>query len=294
MTVQSVIKLQSEEHEIINPDVYASREEYVINLMHLSDYHRARATVSNKDVLDLGCNSGYGTNILSNECKSIVGVDVSPMAIQTAKSKYKKSNLDFCVGDGIKLPFNDNSFDAITSFQVIEHLVDYENYFKEIKRVLRPSGILILTTPNAEIRVRPGNKPWNRFHVHEFVGKELDELLSKYFSFTQVIGQFAKKSTFLVEYNRCIKARDAITSVNQSKTLKGVIVNLLPVSFANFLRSILKKSDIAVALSESEMSKYSVDDFYYQDGNLDKSISLVACCSNSKDSLTGFTQTFLH
>jgi hypothetical protein len=69
---------------------------------------------------------------------------------------------------------------------------------------------------------------------------------------------------------------------------------MLPVPVASFLRSILKKSDDGVALSESEKSKYSLDDFYYQDNNLDASLSLVACCSNNKDSQMDFTQVFLH
>jgi ubiquinone/menaquinone biosynthesis C-methylase UbiE len=280
MTALSVIKLQSEEHEIIDPNFYASREEYVIHLMHLSDYKRAQFLVKNKNVLDLGCNSGYGTNLLAEECKSIIGVDVSPEAIKTADLKYNKPNLEFQLVDGINLPFEDNSFDVIISFQVIEHLVDYDTYFKEVQRVLRLDGILLLTTPNAEIRLQPGQKPWNRFHVHEFRGVELNEFLHNYFTNTQVIGQFANGSAYALELARCAKARDAATQ-NKKFHLKNFLINHLPKSLANLLRLIKRKiyySDNK-CISREVKSEFNLSDFYYTNLNLDESLSLVAICT---------------
>ena len=294
MTVQSVIKLQSEEHDIINPDFFSTKEDYVIHLMHLSDYQRAQTIVSEKSVLDLGCNSGYGTNLLGEKATKIIGVDVSPLAIETAKSKYKKTNLTFQLVDGIRLPFDDATFDAVTSFQVIEHLVDYEIYFSEIKRVLRPNGVLILTTPNAEIRVRLGQKPWNRFHVHEFRIAELRELLTKYFDFSEVVGQHANGLSYSTEYERCIRARDASASKNNFN-IKRVILNLLPESLVNYLRSYKSKSSSvkSVLLSDEEKKNYSLSDFFYKNSNNDVALSLVACCSNNKISKNAAVKNFI-
>ena len=293
MSVQSVIKLQSEEHDIINPDFFASKEDYVIHLMHLSDYQRAQSIVSDKVVLDLGCNSGYGTNLLSEKAIKIIGVDVSSLAIETAKSKYKKNNLNFQLVDGIKLPFEDATFDAVTSFQVIEHLVDYEIYFNEIKRVLRPSGVLILTTPNAEIRVKSGQKPWNRFHVHEFSIVELGELVKKYFDFSTVIGQHANGLSYSTEYERCIRARDAI--VSKRFTIKRFIRDSLPDPLVEYLRSLKSKapSNKSGYLSDEEKKNYSLSDFFYKNSNNDVALSLVACCSNNKTSKNAAVKNFI-
>lgn len=229
MNNESIIKLQAEEHDIIDGANFTSVEEYILHLMHQSDYVRAQKLVIGKIVLDLGCNSGYGTNLLSQTCGRVTGVDVSPEAISTAKSKYQSNNMSFQLIDGITLPFESDSFDVITSFQVLEHIENYDNYFSEICRVLKPDGVLLLTTPNADIRVMPGSKPWNRFHVHvhEFRGHELSQFLKKYFPLVTVLGQFATERAYFIEYSRCTRARD---STVQTRSLKSKFLDYLPVS----------------------------------------------------------------
>ena len=132
-------------------------------------------------VLDLGCNTGYGSEILSRKSQKTIGVDVSENAISISRKQYGQCNIDFHLIDGKKLPFNDNQFDVIISCQVIEHIIDYDIYINEIKRVLSPSGIVFFTTPNAFLRLDPGMKPWNQFHVREFNHSELSSLLNSYF-----------------------------------------------------------------------------------------------------------------
>lgn len=293
---KQTIALQAAEHEIVTVNNFSSIQDYVLYLMHESDYLCVANIVKDNDVLDLGCNCGYGTNILSDSCRSIIGVDVSPSAIEAARLHYQSPNVSFQLIDGVRLPFDDHSFDVITSFQVLEHLVDYEIYFTEIIRVLKPSGLLLLTTPNAEIRVLPGTKPWNRFHVHEFRGDELDEIIRMYFPFTQVLGQFATEETYSVEFNRCINARDAAPVPARSGTFRTHVISKLPVPLKNFLRSFVRRIrfDTSRALSESEMSKHSLKNFYYQTGELDRSLSLVACCSNDEKSLARAVQEYLN
>jgi len=294
MDNKSTIKLQAEEHEIINDDHFSTVEEYVLHLMHQSDYTRAQQLVSSKTVLDLGCNCGYGTNLLSQSCSSITGVDVSPVAIETAKKKYQRSNLTFTVVDGITLPFEDHTFDVVTSFQVVEHLVDYNTYFNEIRRVLKPDGLVILTTPNAAIRVKSGAKPWNRFHIHEFRGDELTKLLCAHFSHVKVFGQFATERAYMIEYNRCIAARDRM-GTSSHPSLKSQLVNMLPDSLVNSLR-ILRASfnrRTPDSLTEQIMAQFSVEDFLYRTTDLDATLSLVACCACSYDALSRAIHTFI-
>lgn len=285
------IQYQSEEHDIIDADGVSTVEEFVLHLMHRSDYERVSRVVLNADVLDLGCNSGYGTEILSQYCRSIVGVDVSPRAIEMAKEKVKRKNVQFSLIDGFTLPFKNNSFDCVASFQVVEHIQDYGLFFDEIKRVLKPDGLLILTTPNAEIRVKPGDKPWNPFHVHEFSSSELDELLSKYFRNVHLMGQFATEKTYAIEYGRCVAMRDRKV-VEQSQyrppALLTAAVQICP-------EYILKKyRKLKAKIKARELSKklafdrgpFTTEDFFYEFSNLEKSLTLIAVCAEVEISET--------
>jgi len=190
------LKFQAEHHELIQTNNFQTIEQYCLHLIHQKAYLEASIFAKDKIVLDLGCNIGYGTNILSNHAKTIFGVDISSNAIQMAKVTYQNSNINFKYFDGNTLPFEDNKFDLIVSFQVIEHIVDYDLYFNEMERVLSPDGIVIFTTPNSKLRIKKGLKPWNPFHVREFTAKELKFLLSLYFSMVEIKGLYAKKELY--------------------------------------------------------------------------------------------------
>ncbi|MFT4672062.1 MAG: 2-polyprenyl-3-methyl-5-hydroxy-6-metoxy-1,4-benzoquinol methylase [Arenicella sp.] len=283
MDNKSTIKLQAEEHEIINDSSFASIEEYVIHLMHLADYEAAQKVATGKVVLDFGCNCGYGTKLLSQTCNHVTGVDVSPSAIEAAKAQCPNNNVAFQLIDGITLPFESATFDVVTSFQVVEHVADYDTYLSEIRRVLKPEGVLLLTTPNAEIRVKPGAKPWNRFHVYEFRGDELMLLLQRYFPLVKVLGQVATAEAYAIEFNRCIKARDRVETTPQLN-LKRVIVKYIPKPIANVLRSFRARLNPQQTspLSEQARNRFSTADFFYRDSELDKALSLVATCTFRK------------
>ena len=130
-------RLHAEQHEIIKVDEFKTVQEYILHLMHLSDYSKAALIAKNKVVLDFGCNGGYGASIMSKYASHVTGIDVSKAAIKSASSKYSKNNLAFETVDGVNLPFQDNFFDMVTAFQVIEHLPSYEFFFTEITRVLK-------------------------------------------------------------------------------------------------------------------------------------------------------------
>jgi SAM-dependent methyltransferase len=169
---------------VIEEHYLRSRESYLIYLMHVATYDYALPSVSGKDVLDLGCGTGYGTAHIAGKCASICGVDVSDEAIMYASQKYHAPNLTFKtigkIGDE-PLPFADAAFDVILSFQVIEHILDTNAYLEEIHRVLKPGGIFIVATPDRYSRLLPGQRPWNRFHVTEYSCSSLVKLLSARF-----------------------------------------------------------------------------------------------------------------
>lgn len=97
----------------------------VLEAEHLNRYKFASEYIQDKKVLDIGCGTGYGTALLALKAKKIVGVDIdiSKEAINYAKNNYSKKNIEFYVGNATNLNFlKDEEFDAIVSFETIEHM----------------------------------------------------------------------------------------------------------------------------------------------------------------------------
>lgn len=104
----------------------------------------------NKIILDIGC--GFGAFLmyaLDKGAKEVAGVEVSEKDLKTAKNSLKSKNVTLKEGSAINLPFPDNYFDTVVSFEVLEHIPKNTELkmFSEINRVLKKDGILYLTTP---------------------------------------------------------------------------------------------------------------------------------------------------
>lgn len=118
--------------------------------------------------MDTGCGPGYPTQILQNYCSSIIGIDIAD-ASQNISFQFDKSNisetLSFLSGDATCLPFKNNCFDTVVSFDVIEHIENDLVYLKEIRRVMKNDAKLLLETPNVN---RLSNKIREVFHPIEY------------------------------------------------------------------------------------------------------------------------------
>jgi len=196
------IRVQAEEHPLIDDKAPETLTEKCLHLIHLKAYDQAGKLAAGRDVLDVGCNTGYGTVRLVGSARSVTGVDVSPAAVDAARTREGAEGVDFRVIDGLGLPFPDDSFDLVTSFQVVEHVADPMPYLREITRVLRPGGQAVFTTPNAAIRLDPGMTPWNRFHAREYRAHELKDLLGEVFSDVEVLGMFGVPTLYELEFGR--------------------------------------------------------------------------------------------
>src|SRR5579872_7120077 len=192
-----IIDMQANEHPLEYGDEFMSLEAYCLHLMHRRAYEEAAQIARGLTVLDLGCNNGFGTHHLSSVAASVVGLDVSEAAIADARRRF--ADCDFRVFAGVNLPFPEAAFDVVVSLQVIEHIADTAVYLGEIKRVLKPSGTAVFTTPNAAIRLDPGMRPWNRFHVREYRAEELRQSLAQVFDSVTVRGLFANEVLYQVE-----------------------------------------------------------------------------------------------
>lgn len=155
---------------------------------HWHRYAFARDLVIGKDVLDIASGEGYGSAYLSEHANSVKGVDISVEAINFAQKKYVKSNLEFRVGSCDKIPIPDQSVDTVVSFETLEHHDQHEEMMCEIKRVLRPAGLLIISSPDRKNYTDiPGTK--NQHHLKELYQKEFEELLRRHFKNYRILGQ---------------------------------------------------------------------------------------------------------
>jgi ubiquinone/menaquinone biosynthesis C-methylase UbiE len=138
-------------------------------------YTEAAKVISGK-VLELGCGWGRGVDTLIEKCEHYTGLDKNQPLIDSLQAKYPKHT--FRTADLPHLTeFQDNTFDYIVTFQVIEHIQDDHKFLKEAQRVLKPGGKIFLTTVNRDYSL--SRNPW---HIREYRTKELADLMHKYFA----------------------------------------------------------------------------------------------------------------
>lgn len=111
-----------EELDFTGERMVPGKADKATELQHINRYNFAKELVKDMRVLDVACGEGYGSNMLAETAKEVIGVDISKEAIEQANEKYSKENLSFKVMDAEGLSFDDNYFDAIVSFETIEHL----------------------------------------------------------------------------------------------------------------------------------------------------------------------------
>ena len=166
--------------------------------------------------------------------------------------------------DATKLGFDDETFDVVTSFQVIEHVRDSSKFLLEIKRVLKKTGIALISTPNKKTYSPNTLKPENPFHVKEFYPDELNELLKTYFDEVEILGvnQSAKLEEFKKQLNRSF--RKHFTNF-LNKFHLSILLNIIPKQVVYFLCKHLSKS-------------IDISDFTVDKSNLENCLDFIAIC----------------
>ena len=119
-----------------------------IELEHIHRYLLACEIAAGMDVLDIACGEGYGAAILAGKAKSVIGIDISADSVDYARRRYTNANLEFKEGSCLEIPIPNDSFDLVVSFETIEHVDEHDQMMKELKRVLRPNGILLISSPD--------------------------------------------------------------------------------------------------------------------------------------------------
>ena len=155
---------------------------------HRARYWFARRAASGKNVLDAACGTGYGSALLAETARAVVGVDVARDALDYAAQHFQAGNLRFAQADCLALPFAAARFDLVTAFEIIEHLDGVELFLAELRRVLDPAGVLILSTPN-RLYYTDDRGEINPFHRKEFSYAEFDEVLRPHFPHRAILFQ---------------------------------------------------------------------------------------------------------
>ncbi len=169
-----------------------------ISYEHWHRYAYAAQWVAGKSVLDMACGEGYGSALLAKTATEVVGMDISPETVAHAEETYCLPNLFFVTAQAGGIPAGNGVFDVVVSFETIEHVDQntQQEFLREIKRVLKPDGLLIMSTPNKLI-YSDLPKYHNEYHVKEFYFREFKDFLQHYFKGTVFLGQRVYAGSFI-------------------------------------------------------------------------------------------------
>jgi len=203
-------------HQNVPPDWY---ERSVKENLFQRYWHSRRITEVGKysqkvtgEILDIGSADGYFTRriLAFTKAKKITGIDVLKSSVDYASSRYKGlRSLVFKVGDAMNLKFPANKFAAVYILEALEHVLDARIVLKEIYRVLKPGGYMIVLVPSENwlfklgwpIWLKTRGRIWHDTHLNFFDGSKLPQLVKKV-GFTKI-----EVHTFILGMLLLVKAR---------------------------------------------------------------------------------------
>ncbi len=160
-------------------------DDVTLHYEHLHRYALARDYASGRRVIDLACGEGYGADLLAEVAAFVLGVDIDPSTIRHAADAYQRTNLRFLAGSITSLPLvAPVAFELAVCFEALEHVEQQDALLAEAKRVLKPDGLLIVSTPNKDVY-----EDDNPFHRRELSLAEFRALLARHFVHACFLGQ---------------------------------------------------------------------------------------------------------
>jgi 2-polyprenyl-3-methyl-5-hydroxy-6-metoxy-1,4-benzoquinol methylase len=155
---------------------------------HLVVYEWIAERVAGKQVVDMACGEGYGSDLLATSAESVIGVDANPEAHQHARLRYVRPNLRF---ERDLVESFSEPCDAVVFLQTIEHVQDAGAILDHFRSMLGPRGVAYVSTPNLLTLAPPGaEKSDNPWHVHEYRAEEFRRLCEAHFPAVELLGLF--------------------------------------------------------------------------------------------------------
>ena len=181
---------------------------------HFHRYALASRWCAGTHTLDAACGEGYGSALLNESGATVKGVDISEQAIAHARQRYGSApGIEFHVADCTSLPFEDNEFDRVVSFETLEHMEAHDELLAEFRRVLKPDGFLMLSSPDKAVYSEEQNSD-NEFHVKELHRHELEDLIHRHFPASRLLGQ-------KLMFHSAIWSMDGVDRVNLDQLDSG-------------------------------------------------------------------------
>lgn len=175
-------------------------------MFHWHRYEAIAPWVNGLQVLEVGFGDGYGAAYLADQGATVTAIDIDPEAVTLAAQRYRHPRLSYRTASALDLPFEDARFDGVIAFEVLEHLAphDQSRMLQEIRRVLRPTGFFVLSTPDRRrTALFPGTNP---YHVGERTPEELQELVGQLFPVVRLAFQEIVPASIIWEPDRPQKA----------------------------------------------------------------------------------------
>ncbi|HRS05618.1 MAG TPA: class I SAM-dependent methyltransferase [Candidatus Ratteibacteria bacterium] len=253
-------------HKIKDSNKYKNNlSAFLLHANHIKSYDFVAPFCKDKRVLDIGCFIGYGESRIFSQAKEIIAIDSDDDAINFARNR-SIPGVKFEKAEATSLPFLDDTFDIIIAFQLIEHIPpdEVETFLCQVRKILKKKGLLFITTPNRKFRLMPFQRPFNSEHYQEFTAKGLLRVLEKNFGNVQIKG---------------IRAKKWIEEIERRRVRKSPLIKIKK-HFEKIYSNIVNKK------GNGEFNRlfqqFSMDDFYLEDQNLDKSMVLFAICEKNR------------
>jgi 2-polyprenyl-3-methyl-5-hydroxy-6-metoxy-1,4-benzoquinol methylase len=164
----------------------------LVEAEHMARYLWAARFSQGRRVLDAGCGVGYGAAMLDRAgARQVTAVDIAPPVIEVARQSVPDT-VRCDVGDLTSLAYPAASFDLVVCFEVIEHVEDPDAVMDELKRVMSPDALLLISSPNRDHYV-----PGNPHHRHEYLPVELRTALESRFSAICMLRQHTMLSSVI-------------------------------------------------------------------------------------------------
>ena len=219
-----------------------------INYEHYNRYKLIQDFVNNKIILDAACGVGYGSKILSKTAKEVYSIDIDVEAIDFAKENYQAKNINFVQSSVTQLPFENEYFEVIVSFETIEHLnqENQEVFLSEIKRVLKKDGVLIMSTPDKNFYLNQ-ILSHNHYHLNEFNADEFNSFLKEKFIHIDFLYQRNEVCHVISEANNIVFYDNSIIESNDTPLYGKYLIGIC--------------SDVKIDLNNLSLIQVQIEDY---------------------------------